>query len=31
VAGAKTKPGETISVRIESIDPAKGDARFRML
>ena len=30
VAGpGKHEPGETIGVRIEAIDPAKGDVRFR--
>ncbi len=31
VSGAtKVQPGETIHVRIEAIDPAKGDVRFRI-
>jgi exoribonuclease-2 len=32
VSGAtKQQPGDIISVRVESIDPAKGEARFRAL
>jgi exoribonuclease R len=31
ISGAtKAQPGETITVRIDTIDPAKGDVRFRI-
>jgi exoribonuclease-2 len=30
-AANKAQPGETISVRIESIDPSKAEVRFRMV
>ena len=30
-AANKAQPGETISVRIESIDPSKAEVRFRMM
>ena len=29
IPGAGKQPGDTINVRIETIDPAKGEARFR--
>ena len=29
-AGTKLEPGQTVSVRIDSVDPAKGDVRFRL-
>jgi exoribonuclease-2 len=28
--GNKLEPGQTVSVRIDTIDPAKGDVRFRL-
>jgi exoribonuclease-2 len=29
-AGTRLEPGQTVSVRIDSVDPAKGDVRFRL-
>jgi len=28
---SKAQPGETINVQIETIDPAKGEVRFRTI
>jgi exoribonuclease-2 len=30
VTGAKARPGEMINVQIESVEPARGEARFRI-
>ena len=30
IAASKTTPGETVNLQIESIDPSKGEVRFRM-
>ena len=31
VTASKVTPGESVPVQIESIDPAKGDVRFRTI
>ena len=31
VGATKAKPGETVSVQIEAIDPSRGEVRFRTI